>query len=112
MTSLIACLLYRIARAPFVTWITSGSRIIHAILLHMSKNVTIYSADWCAYCHAAKDYLNKKGIAFTEKDVESDVAFAQEAVEKSNQMGIPVLDIDGTIIVGFDRPKIDAALGL
>lgn len=79
---------------------------------YMSKNVTIYSADWCAYCHAAKDYLNKKGIGFTEKDVESDVAFAQEAVEKSNQMGIPVLDIEGTIIVGFDRPKIDAALGL
>ncbi len=78
----------------------------------MSKNVTIYSADWCAYCHAAKDYLNKKGIAFTEKDVESNPTFAQEAVQKSDQMGIPVLDIDGTIIVGFDRPKIDAALGL
>ena len=79
---------------------------------YMSKQVTIYSADWCAYCHAAKDYLHKKGIAFTEKDVESDPAIAQEAVAKSNQMGIPVLDIDGTIIVGFDRPKIDAALGL
>jgi glutaredoxin-like YruB-family protein len=78
----------------------------------MSKNVTIYSADWCAYCHAAKDYLNKKGIAFTEKDVESNPTFAQEAVQKSDQMGIPVLDIDGTIIVGFDRPKIDTALGL
>lgn len=78
----------------------------------MSKNVTVYSADWCAYCHAAKDYLNKKGIAFTEKDVESNPTFAQEAVQKSDQMGIPVLDIDGTIIVGFDRPKIDAALGL
>ena len=64
------------------------------------------------YAIAAKDYLNKKGIAFTEKDVESNPTFAQEAVQKSDQMGIPVLDIDGTIIVGFDRPKIDAALGL
>ena len=76
----------------------------------MDTKVTVYSADWCAFCHAAKDYLNKLGIKFTEKNVEEDQAFAKEAVEKSNQMGIPVLDIDGEIIVGFDRPKIDAAL--
>ncbi len=76
-----------------------------------SKNhVTIYSADWCAFCHAAKDYLNKQQVSFTEKDVESDPDIAREAVTKSGQMGIPVLDIDGTVIIGFDRPKIDAAL--
>ena len=73
-------------------------------------SVTIYSADWCAFCHEAKRYLNDLGIKFTEKNVESDPAFAQEAVEKSKQMGIPVLDINGTIIVGFDKPKIDEAL--
>ena len=77
-----------------------------------SKKVTIYSADWCAFCHAAKDYLTAKGIAFTEKNIEEDPAFAKESVDKSGQMGIPVLDINGQIIVGFDRPKIDAALGL
>ncbi len=77
----------------------------------MDKQVTIYSADWCAFCHAAKDYLKKKGIVFTEKNVEQDIAYAQEAVQKSGQTGIPVLDIDGEIIVGFDRPRIDAALG-
>lgn len=77
-----------------------------------NKQVTIYSADWCAFCHAAKDYLGKKGVSFTEKNVEHDMAYAQEAVSKSGQMGIPVLDIDGQIIVGFDRPRIDAALGL
>lgn len=76
----------------------------------MDTNIIIYSADWCAFCHAAKDYLNKLGVAFTEKDVESDPKLAQEAVDKSHQMGIPVIDIDGTIIVGFDRPKIDEAL--
>jgi glutaredoxin 3 len=76
----------------------------------MTSNVTIYSADWCAFCHAAKEYLDKLGVTYTVKDVEKDPAFAQESVEKSNQMGIPVLDIDGQIIVGFDRPKIDAAL--
>jgi len=76
----------------------------------MNDKVVIYSADWCAFCHAAKDYLNKKGIAFTEKNVEEDPAFARESVQKSGQTGIPVLDINGEIIVGFDRPRIDAAL--
>jgi glutaredoxin-like YruB-family protein len=75
-----------------------------------TKQVTIYSATWCAFCHAAKDYLTKLGVAYEDKDVEKDPKFAQESVAKSGQMGIPVLDIDGTIIIGFDRPKIDAAL--
>jgi len=78
----------------------------------ITKDVTIYSADWCAFCHAAKDYLTKKGIEYTEKNVEENVSYAQESVSKSGQMGIPVLDINGQIIVGFDRPRIDAALGL
>lgn len=75
-----------------------------------TTTVTVYSADWCAFCHAAKDYLKGKGVAFTEKNVEKDPAYAQESVQKSGQMGIPVLDINGEIIVGFDRPRIDAAL--
>jgi glutaredoxin 3 len=76
----------------------------------MDTKITIYSADWCAFCHAAKDYLDKKGIKYTERNVEHDQAFAIEAVQKSGQTGIPVIDIDGTVIIGFDRPKIDAAL--
>jgi len=75
-----------------------------------TKQVTIYSATWCAFCHAAKDYLTKLGVDYEDKDVEKDPKFAQESISKSGQMGIPVLDIGGTIIVGFDRPKIDAAL--
>lgn len=75
-----------------------------------TNNVTIYSADWCAFCHAAKDYLTKKGIDFAEKNVEEKAEYAAEAVQKSGQRGIPVLDINGKIIVGFDRPAIDAAL--
>jgi glutaredoxin 3 len=74
--------------------------------------VTIYSATWCAFCHAAKEYLDKKHVVYTDKDVDADVKNAQECVQKSGQMGIPVLDINGQIIVGFDRPKIDAALSL
>lgn len=76
-----------------------------------THSVTIYSADWCAFCHAAKQYMDKLGVAYTERNVEEDPQYAAEAVQKSGQMGIPVLDIDGQIIVGFDRPKIDAALG-
>lgn len=76
----------------------------------MDSKVTIYSADWCAFCHATKQYLDKLGVKYTEKNVEEKREYAEEAVQKSHQMGIPVLDVDGTIIVGFDRPKIDATL--
>ena len=76
----------------------------------MAANVTIYTATWCGFCHAAKDYFDKLGVKYTDKDVESDPIFMNEAVTKSGQRGLPVIDIDGKIIVGFDRPKIDAAL--
>lgn len=75
-----------------------------------TKNIIIYSADWCGYCHAVKEYLQNKGIEFTERNVEEKKEYAEESVSKSGQMGIPVLDIDGTIIVGFDRANIDATL--
>jgi len=72
--------------------------------------VTIYSADWCAFCHAAKGYLDKLGVPYVEKNVETDPENAREVVDKSGQTGIPVIDIGGTIIIGFDRPKLDAIL--
>ena len=75
-----------------------------------NPTVTVYSATWCAFCHAAMEYLDKLGIKYTDKDVEKDPAAGLEAVEKSDQRGIPVLDIGGDIIIGFDRPRIDAAL--
>lgn len=74
------------------------------------SNVTVYSADWCAFCHAAKDYFNKNDVKYEEKNVEKDPKFMEEAIEKSGQRGIPVIDIDGHVIVGFNRPAIDAAL--
>ena len=72
--------------------------------------IQVYSAVWCGFCHAAKDYLDKKGVKYEDLDVERDPSNAEASVRKSGQMGIPVLDINGTIIVGFDRPKIDEAL--
>ncbi len=75
-----------------------------------SDKITVYSATWCAFCHAAMDYFDKLGVKYTDKDVEKDSKNGLEAVDKSGQRGIPVIDIDGEIIVGFDRPKIDAVL--
>jgi glutaredoxin-like YruB-family protein len=72
--------------------------------------ITVYTAPWCAFCHAAKEYFDKLGVQYTDKDVEKDMMAAQESVQKSGQMGIPVIDIDGDIIIGFDRNRIDAAL--
>ncbi len=74
------------------------------------NKITVYSADWCAFCHAAKEYFDKLGVKYTDKNVERDPEAGLEATDKSGQRGIPVIDIDGEIIVGFDRPKIDAAL--
>lgn len=76
----------------------------------MNTKPIIYSADWCAFCHAAKQYFDKLGVAYEERNVEQKPEYATESVEKSGQMGIPVIDIDGQIIVGFDRPKIDSTL--
>ena len=73
-------------------------------------SVTVYSTPTCPYCHKAKDCLKEKGIIFEDIDVSADQEKAKEMVEKSGQLGVPVLDINGTIIIGFDVGKIDAAL--
>ncbi|HPE28897.1 MAG TPA: glutaredoxin domain-containing protein [Candidatus Mcinerneyibacteriales bacterium] len=75
-------------------------------------NITIYSTPTCTYCKMVKSYLEQKKIAFTDFDVSRDQAKAQEMVRKSGQMGVPVVDINGKIIVGFNKPEIDKALGL
>ncbi len=75
-----------------------------------SAKVKIYTATWCAFCHATKEYLDKLGVAYSDLDVEHDPANGVAALDKSGQRGIPVLDIEGDIIIGFDRPKIDSAL--
>jgi glutaredoxin 3 len=78
----------------------------------MSKNVLVYSTPTCPYCVRAKQFLTENNIQFTNYDVSSDKVKADEMVEKSSQMGVPVLDIEGEIIVGFDKEKIKQALGL
>lgn len=72
--------------------------------------VTIYSAPWCAFCKTEKQYLEHLGVAFTVRDIEEDEGAMEELVTKSEQQSVPVTDIDGVIIKGFDRVKIDATL--
>ncbi len=72
--------------------------------------VTIYSTSTCPYCVMAKEYFEKQGVAFVEKNVQTDHDAAKEMVEKTHQLGVPVIDVNGTVIIGFDRESIDKAL--
>ena len=75
-----------------------------------NTNVTVYSTTWCAFCKAAKQYFDSKNVKYTEVNVEGDALAAQKIVEETGQMGVPVIRIGKELIIGFDRPKIDAAL--
>ncbi len=72
--------------------------------------IKIYSTPTCTYCKMAKSYFQQKNVTYTEIDVSKDQAKAQEMVQKSGQMGVPVIDINGKIIVGFNKAEIDKAL--
>jgi glutaredoxin-like YruB-family protein len=74
--------------------------------------VTIYSTPTCVYCKLAKQYFKENNVKYSEFDVASDRERAEEMIERSGQMGVPVIEIDGKIIVGFDKPSIKQALGL
>ena len=78
----------------------------------MAKSITVYSTPTCPFCIRAKQYLKENNIQFTDYDVGSDSAKAQEMMKKSGQMGVPVIEIDGNIVVGFDKEKIKESLGL
>ena len=78
----------------------------------MAKNILIYSTPFCGYCKMTKEYLDSKGIAYTDIDVTKDPAKAQEMVTKSGQMGVPVIDVDGKLIIGFDKRKLDEYIGI
>ena len=77
----------------------------------MSK-ITIYSTPSCVYCKMAKEFFTKNGVQYEELNVASDLKAREEMVSKSHQLGVPVIDIDGTIVVGFDQKKVETLLGL
>jgi glutaredoxin 3 len=78
----------------------------------MAKNVTVYSTPTCPFCIRAKQYLKDSNIQFTEYDVGSNPDKAEEMINKSGQMGVPVIEIDDKIVIGFDKEKIREILGL
>lgn len=76
------------------------------------KHVTIYSTPTCHFCKEAKEFMNAKGIAFTEHDVAKDLEQRKVMVEKSGQLGVPVIDVDGQIMVGYEESMLAEALGI
>ena len=72
--------------------------------------VKIYTTPSCGYCNIAKDWLRKQIVAFNEYNVATDMVKAQEMVKKSGQMGVPVLDVNGKLIIGFNQSAIESAL--
>jgi len=77
----------------------------------MSK-VKVYSTNHCPYCVTLKEFLKERDIVFEDIDVGQDEKIAQEMIDKTGQMGVPVIEIDGEIVVGFDKEKIVKLLNL
>ncbi|MDA3950035.1 MAG: glutaredoxin domain-containing protein [Spirochaeta sp.] len=72
--------------------------------------VTVYTTPTCSFCNKVKKYLKQNRVTFKEHNIARDKRKAEEMVKKSGQMGVPVLDVHGKIIVGFDVNKIEQAL--
>ena len=77
----------------------------------MDHTITIYSTPTCPYCNIAKAYLTEKGVKYTEYNVADDQVKAKEMIDKSGQMGVPVIIIDEEVIIGFQKDKIETLLG-
>lgn len=73
-------------------------------------SVKLYSTPTCGYCTMAKNYFRENKISFEEYNVASDMKRAEEMVKKSGQMGVPVVDVNGRVIVGFNQKEIEQAL--
>jgi len=76
----------------------------------LGKNVIVYSTPTCPHCKHAKEYFGEKGVDYTDYNVGTDLDAREEMKRKSGQMGVPVIDIDGEIVVGFNRTRIDELL--
>lgn len=76
------------------------------------KNITIYSTPTCVYCNMAKNFFKANGMSYTEHNVATDLAKRKEMIDKTGQMGVPVIDVDGDVVVGFDEAKLGAMLGI
>ena len=76
------------------------------------KSVIIYSTPTCVYCRMAKEFFKKNNVQYIEHNVAEDDAAREEMIQKSHQLGVPVIDIGGEIHVGFNRSELERALGV
>lgn len=76
----------------------------------MKKKIKVYGVPGCPFCKRTKEFLKSKGLNFEDIDVAADHNLAKEMVEKSGQMSVPVIEVDGKIIIGFDKEKIETLL--
>ncbi len=81
-------------------------------MLSEMKKTVMYSTPTCTYCNAAKDFFTQHNVAFEVFDVASDTAKRAEMIEKSGQMGVPVIIVDDEIVVGFDKARLSELLGI
>lgn len=75
-------------------------------------NVTIYTTPSCVFCRMAKQFFQENTVAYEEKNVAVDTEARDAMITKSGQMGVPVIEVDGKVIIGFDQPKLKEALGM
>jgi glutaredoxin-like YruB-family protein len=76
------------------------------------KTITIYSTPTCHFCNMTKDFLTEKGIGYTEYNVAQDLEKRQEMIQRSGQMGVPVIFVGDEMIIGFDKERLETSLGL
>ncbi|NCO11338.1 NrdH-redoxin [Candidatus Pacearchaeota archaeon CG_4_9_14_0_2_um_filter_39_13] len=74
--------------------------------------IIIYGTDSCPWCHKAREFMKEHKVKFTDKNVGEDQKAAQEMIKKSGQQGVPVIDVDGEIIVGFDEDRLKSLLNI
>lgn len=75
-----------------------------------AKSIIVYSTPTCPYCRQVKDYLRDRGVQFTDHNVAADVDARNQMIQKSGQMGVPVIDVDGSVVIGFNRGKLEELL--
>lgn len=78
----------------------------------MDKQVTIYTTPTCHFCQMSKEFFKEHGITYTEHNVAADVGLRQEMIEKSGQMGVPVIAVGDELVVGFDKKRLSELLGI
>ena len=78
----------------------------------MDKSVTIYTTPTCHFCQMSKEFFKENNISYTEHNVAADMEKRQEMIDRSGQMGVPVIYVGDEMIIGFDKKRLESALGL